>query len=641
EQTALAGLTVFRGGFDVDAGVQVVGASAGILSALVDKSLLHRVASGAGSSRYDMHEFVRQNARDRLHARDQLLVRDEGVDGRQIVGPVASAVQDRHCCYYAKFLAQREESLTGAAQKQALDDIEREIDNVRAAWQWAVSRSMWPEVAASLHALFLFYRMKSRFEQGRAAFQEAVAALERSAIRADTARSEHRLLWARLLSRQARLTDRWDEREMARALLEKSLAILRDLDEGDEHARTLMWLGDHLAGLRQEREKARRLLEESLALCQETGDRHMQAEVLQCLARLDRRQGASAPSCDLYRQSLSILRLLGDRDGIANSLFGLALASDWRQAYQEIEQLLEESLSIRRDMGNRSGEAWCLHHLAELARGRGDYARAKQLYQAGLDVFRDLGDPQPVENALRRMSTVVAWLGEYDELEPIYQECLTIASRLENRSLVAASLEGIGTAAHLKGDYARARRYYRESLSLGRELDHSRIIAWSFNGIGDADFESGHVARAQDHYRKSLAICREQEIEDGIPMSLLRLGSAECALGELVSCRAHLAEALAFEIGRDFAGGMLSVLVASSLLLAKDGRPADALELGAFILGQPQAWRETRDKAQRLVDELAAELPPPAVAATREWEKEKGVAEVCEAVLAWLKGEGT
>src|SRR5206468_1151551 len=52
ERQVLQRLSVFRGGFTREAAEQVAGASLGVLSTLVAKSLVHRTADG----RYDLHE---------------------------------------------------------------------------------------------------------------------------------------------------------------------------------------------------------------------------------------------------------------------------------------------------------------------------------------------------------------------------------------------------------------------------------------------------------------------------------------------------------------------------------------------------------------------------------------------------------
>ena len=55
EQPAIRQLSVFRGSFGLEAAEQVAGATISILSALADKSLLHRTGTG----RYDLLELIR------------------------------------------------------------------------------------------------------------------------------------------------------------------------------------------------------------------------------------------------------------------------------------------------------------------------------------------------------------------------------------------------------------------------------------------------------------------------------------------------------------------------------------------------------------------------------------------------------
>ncbi|RLT36664.1 MAG: hypothetical protein DWI57_14515, partial [Chloroflexi bacterium] len=62
ERQALAGLSIFQGGFNRSAAQAVTGASLPVLTRLVDRSLLWRVGEG----RYDLHELVRQLARQKL-----------------------------------------------------------------------------------------------------------------------------------------------------------------------------------------------------------------------------------------------------------------------------------------------------------------------------------------------------------------------------------------------------------------------------------------------------------------------------------------------------------------------------------------------------------------------------------------------
>jgi len=95
EQRVLRQLSVFQGGFGREAAEQVVGASLTLLSTLVSKSLLRR--TDPRTSRYDMHELVRQYALSHLQKDEQEYIQ----------------TRNRHCRYYITLLERREMALKG------------------------------------------------------------------------------------------------------------------------------------------------------------------------------------------------------------------------------------------------------------------------------------------------------------------------------------------------------------------------------------------------------------------------------------------------------------------------------------------------------------------------------------------------
>ncbi|MCB0195484.1 MAG: helix-turn-helix domain-containing protein, partial [Anaerolineae bacterium] len=120
EQSLLRQLSVFRGGFQRPAAEQVAGATLPLLSALVDKSLVRRIGPG----QFDLHELVRQYAADMLAAApDQ-----------------QTATQDRHADFYLNLIKIREPALKSDRQKEIIAELSANIDNIRTAWNWAVTR---------------------------------------------------------------------------------------------------------------------------------------------------------------------------------------------------------------------------------------------------------------------------------------------------------------------------------------------------------------------------------------------------------------------------------------------------------------------------------------------------------------------
>jgi predicted ATPase len=144
EQQVLQRLSVFRGGFTREAAEQVAGATLGVLSTLVAKSLLHRTANG----RYDLHELVRQYM------------------GRQLMEVPSDydATCARFSHYYADWLQRQEAPLFSAEQRIVLERVSAELDNVRAALTWAATQQAWASLDQSLDMLYWFYNMRNWYE---------------------------------------------------------------------------------------------------------------------------------------------------------------------------------------------------------------------------------------------------------------------------------------------------------------------------------------------------------------------------------------------------------------------------------------------------------------------------------------------
>lgn len=133
EQALFRRLSVFRGGFDREAASQVVGMSLLMLAGLADKSLLWRNAQG----RYEMHDLLRQYADEQLRAN-----MDE-----------YEQAHDAHCRYYAQLLSQHQAELTGEEAPTTLHALQAERENMRAAWDWAISQRRVAEVNLLMECL--------------------------------------------------------------------------------------------------------------------------------------------------------------------------------------------------------------------------------------------------------------------------------------------------------------------------------------------------------------------------------------------------------------------------------------------------------------------------------------------------------
>ncbi len=375
-------LSVFKGGYRREAIEAVTGASLILVSALVDKSLLIRSAP----RRYEMHQLLRQFAAKKL---------------QQFPGESEKA-QDRHCEYYAAFLQEREKQLKGAKQKEALAEIAREIENIRACWRWAISRQKIKQIKKSLESLWYFYAMYSWFQEGAEAFEEAVEKLQ--AADQEKSGKKNIALIGQILAEQGWFLLRQGLYEEAKNLLQQSVAIFERLNDHKNMAAPLHYLGI-LAGEVGEAEESKELLE----------------------------------------KALSIYRKANNQWGIAWSLSNLAYRASELDKEQQLEakQLLQESLAIYKTIGNKQGIAVALNNLGYLAYRQEDYPTAKELLEESLTLRREVGYPRGIAVALNNLGHVTGALGDYQTCKNCYYEALKIAKDIHTIPLTLAALGGL------------------------------------------------------------------------------------------------------------------------------------------------------------------------------------------------------
>jgi predicted ATPase/DNA-binding CsgD family transcriptional regulator len=163
ERLLFARLSVFSGGFDLEAATAVC-AGDGIvpgqildeIQGLVDKSLL-AVERRAGATRFRMLDFVRQYAAERLAA--------AGEDIR---------VADRHRAYFRELAERADRGLWALAPagRARLDD---ESPNLRAAIDDGCARAP-DDALAMAGALGLYWRVRGRLAEGVAATEQSLRA---------------------------------------------------------------------------------------------------------------------------------------------------------------------------------------------------------------------------------------------------------------------------------------------------------------------------------------------------------------------------------------------------------------------------------------------------------------------------------
>lgn len=154
EQRICMGLSVFRGGFSSEAAHAITDVSHLHLANLVDKSMVRPT----DDNRFQFHDILRMFARSQL-AKQPALSQD---------------IHQRHARYFITFLAESEAMLRSWKQKQVLQVIELELDNIVEAWQWIVRHGDIDELALAMQPLARFLSNTDRSQQGATLFAQAL-----------------------------------------------------------------------------------------------------------------------------------------------------------------------------------------------------------------------------------------------------------------------------------------------------------------------------------------------------------------------------------------------------------------------------------------------------------------------------------
>ncbi|MEE3064450.1 MAG: LuxR family transcriptional regulator [Actinomycetota bacterium] len=213
ERSLFHSTAVFAGGFDLDAASFVCAEGRAErfhvvdqLTLLVDKSLVV-AEEGRLGTRYRLLETIRQYAQEHLGASGQ-----------------ADAVRERHRDYYLA-MATALDAPQRTDYEHRLDQVEVEMDNLRAALGWCLeTRAIGPALTLA-SALFPLWRSRLRIWEGKSWFDTVFA--EKSS---DGDHAVDRTVWARALADAAAL-GAWlgalDNMQRA----ERALAIAREVDD--------------------------------------------------------------------------------------------------------------------------------------------------------------------------------------------------------------------------------------------------------------------------------------------------------------------------------------------------------------------------------------------------------------------------
>ena len=425
ERRALRRLSVFRGGFTREAAEKVVGAPLPLLSALVDKSLVRRNPSG----RYDLHELLRQYAAAQLES--------EVEETQEVYG--------RHAEFYISLLEANKSVLQSHRQRQALNVLFPETDNLRAAWNEAVANRRLGLIRAGVWSLWYMYELRPYFQEGEALLKRAIDMLRSWLAELEPSLEEGNEIAGVLgtvLAYDAFFCFRLGRNIESQRLFEESLALLR---HGSETTSLAFALGHYgiLQSLKGAYEAAVLNTREAIQLSRTLED-HWQVALYSTFLGMELDdQGSYSEAYAVFSEALQTCRSLGDPRLISLAAGYLGQTAHTLGRFTEVPDLLREGLQAAAETNDRFAIALAGVRMALAAQTRGNGSEARRHLQESIQHFREAGDTWFLSHALNLEGKIALASGELKQAQESFRESGKVALSAQAFPMLLDALTGL------------------------------------------------------------------------------------------------------------------------------------------------------------------------------------------------------
>jgi predicted ATPase/transcriptional regulator with XRE-family HTH domain len=459
EREVLSRLSVFHGRFDRSAAEKIAEASLPVLASLVSKSLVRHLEHG----RYDLHEVVRQYALSHLDEDPQLCL----------------LTCDLHSDYYLKFISRFEKSLKNAKQQEAMWEISSVLDNIRAAWRWAVKQQKYPIIGAALRSVGWYFEVAGLLREGVERLEPLIQALQ-AEVRDD---GLDRLLGTALLH-QGLLHFRKGLFVRAEELYKEGIAILRNTDDQARLADGLIFLGilTHLNGNFLQ---AKVLLNEGLEYAQASDAQWFVAYAIYNIGYVDSLMGDYQKGYKKMLVGLDKFRLVGDPHYIALGLNFLVPILIKLGHYEEAKAFMWESIALCEKTKNRWGMGTAYRYLGSVIMAKGQYTEAQAHFHKSLEIFGEYTEGWDIALSSLYLGEAAMMEDNLTEARKYVLRALRISVDSQSIPIALDSLVGL---AHLQVQDGRPEDALELSIHI---LDHPSIS----QDTRDRAIEVGNEAR--------------------------------------------------------------------------------------------------------------------------------------------------
>ncbi len=512
QQRALARLSVFTGGFGLAAAERVVaGADIAVahvldlITDLVDRSLL-QVTDGGGGARYRMLETIRAYARQRLVEIDD-----------------PTQLRDRHLDHFVSLAREAQPGLLGVDPEPWIERLGSEVDDLRAAMDWAVASGRGLEVLDIAEATFNFWMVRGLYVEMSRRLHDAVRALP-----AADAGSARGLMAASLLTMMG------GDHPAGHALADEAISLARVQGDQPTLARALVYRG-WCASLSGEAgsERITADMEAGIALAEQVGEHETRLGGMMFSGTLDLPGRSFADGHRLLEQAVDEMEQAGYTYllVIARTFLGARCvlpAGDLDRAREHAET----ALTMGRRIGLRSFISTALTVLGGAAVLGGDERSAREQLAEALEVAEQSGLRTDVMVARDWIALSADRFGTPAEARTAAEAALAAAREVGSRPFEASAERLLGVAALRDGRHQVAEEHLVRARDGSSEPRNVFTLGRSLLALAHLAAADDELAHARELAHEGLDVLAEHQDRPGVAEALETLGALYVAWGQ-------------------------------------------------------------------------------------------------------------
>jgi len=424
EKLLLQRLSVFSGGWTIETAEQICADEEiddseilDLNSLLLDKSLISAKES-SGSIRFFMLETIKEYTKEKLEKMND--------------------VYRKHFSYFNQLCNCDEMRSKGLTQLQWIKLVDTELDNIRAAIQWAVEKNS-DEACDIISTTGIFNNIKGYYKEG---LQTCLKILNSSL-------SVNELPKVKVL--------------YTAALMASNLGNSAD---------------------------AEYYAKEGLRVAKKYNDKHKIASCLNVLgSSINKNLERSAEALEYFEEALSIFREVNNKTEIGVLLFNMSTTVNIKGDPKLVLKYRLEAMKIFKELDDTHNISLILASLGVYELRENNFELAKNYTEESLAIAHEIGDNFLISVNLVNLGCIYSGLNQYEKAAELLERSIVIIKEHGYKESYLVAVMYLGEVFSNSGDYKRAIELFNESIQSGTDSNNDYFLAYNYFNLGVSYFK--------------------------------------------------------------------------------------------------------------------------------------------------------